>query len=112
MCRYKNEGFIENICWNCGEYNSNSPAFLKFPDLFKNMVRDNPIHYMRKFLRAIPADEILQRKQNDEDLTEPINRRRFEPDVSGCAGFGNVKLKYALRVLLSAFSGGKKLRPL
>ena len=72
MCEYTNEGFTESICWNCGKYLSNSPAFVRHPDLFRDIVRKNPLHYMKKFLRFVPADGILQRKPNDEDLTEPL----------------------------------------
>jgi len=68
MCKYKNEGFIEIICWNCGEYNSNSPAFMRHPDWFKNMVRENPQHFLEKFLEL---------KLTDESLHEHQNRRRL-----------------------------------
>lgn len=46
---YNNSDYIDKICWSCGYYESNSPAFLQNPELFKNLVRHNPVHFMRKY---------------------------------------------------------------
>jgi len=62
----------ERICWNCGYYESNSPAYKLRPELFRNVVRDDPIHFMKKFLNIIPSDESKQSHKPDEDVTEPI----------------------------------------
>ena len=35
-------GFIQYICWRCGFYESNSPAYRANPEQFVNMIRDNP----------------------------------------------------------------------
>lgn len=71
MCQYKNSGFTENICWNCGEYISDSPAYLAHPQVFKNLIRNNPLRFIKKYI-GVPTDEILQRKPTDEDLPEPM----------------------------------------
>ena len=73
MNTYSVEGWIEQICWNCGHYQSDSPAYKENPSMFKNIVRDNPQYFMRKFLKAIPTDEILQRKRTNKDFTEPVH---------------------------------------
>lgn len=48
----------EWICWKCGHYESNSPAYRSNPALFVNLVRDNP---MRFFKRKLAPDESLHR---------------------------------------------------
>ena len=62
----KETGFIQSICWKCGYYEDNSPAFRLLPESFKSLFRDNPIHFMRKF--AINRKEtritLPTRKQN------------------------------------------------
>lgn len=30
------------VCWKCGHYQSNSLAYIKNPECFKNMVREDP----------------------------------------------------------------------
>jgi hypothetical protein len=58
------------LCWNCGYYESDSPAYLSSPELFRDIVRKNPKQFMRNFLKVIPADEFSQRKRTDGDFTE------------------------------------------
>ena len=70
LCEYHHRGMTERICWNCGHYESDSQAYNECPLMFEDIVRKNPAQFLRKFLKAIPADENLQHKQNDEDLTE------------------------------------------
>jgi len=68
MSSYKVGRWTERICWNCGFYISDSPAFQQCPQLFENMVRESPNYFIRKFLQNILADESLH---------EPRNRRRL-----------------------------------
>jgi hypothetical protein len=42
-------GFTQSICWKCGHYEDNSPAFQLLPKSFTNLLRDNPIYFMKKF---------------------------------------------------------------
>ena len=42
-------GFMQYICWKCGYYEDNSPAYRMKPELFVNIVRNNPLHFMRKY---------------------------------------------------------------
>jgi hypothetical protein len=74
LCRYGNNinPYHDFICWSCGFYSSDSPAFTKHPYLFKNMVRENPQYFISRFLNAISADVFLQRKRADGDFKEPI----------------------------------------
>ena len=83
MGSYRNGDYIVQICWNCGHYESDSPAYHLNPSLFKNMVRDNPQQYMCLFLKMKPADEILQRKRNAKDFTEPELTALDAQDSSG-----------------------------
>ena len=71
LCEYLVEGFSVRICWNCGHYESNSDAYKNNPIFFRDIVRENTLHFLRKFLRVRASDEFLQRKKSDEDLTEP-----------------------------------------
>lgn len=59
------------ICWNCGHYEEDTPAYKALPELFENMVRKNPMRFMRKYLGLGLSDENLQGKASDDDLTEP-----------------------------------------
>ncbi len=65
--------FTEKICLHCGYYESDSPAYKQHPDLFENLVRENPIHFLKKVLNFAATDEILQRRKSDKDFTEPSN---------------------------------------
>lgn len=66
---YKDESFVVRICWLCGYYESNSPAFKLNPSLYVDMVRENPSYFMNKFCKS---DENLQGDNNDN------NRRRLD----------------------------------
>ena len=46
----KKSGFTEYLCWKCGLYASNSPAYRFSSEMFVNMVRENPSHFMRKII--------------------------------------------------------------
>jgi DNA-directed RNA polymerase subunit M/transcription elongation factor TFIIS len=45
-------GFIQSICWKCGHYEDNSPAFRLLPESFKDIVRDNPVYFMKKYSKT------------------------------------------------------------
>ncbi len=66
------------ICWRCGHYESNTPAFKSAPYLFKDLVRDDPEHFMRKYCSPIEnkhnfsPTESQQRNKTTDDETEPI----------------------------------------
>ena len=66
---YYSANYYESICWNCGYYKSNSPAFLHNPELFKNMIRDDPQYFIQKYLNH---DITL----SDDSYHEPHNRRK------------------------------------
>jgi len=59
LCTYSSNSYVERICWTCGYYDSNSPAFRKHPNLFKNMIHDDTDYYMGMFLGAKPKHKIL-----------------------------------------------------
>jgi hypothetical protein len=37
------------VCWRCGHYEDNTPGFRRAPYLFKDLVRNNPLYYMKKY---------------------------------------------------------------
>lgn len=78
LCEYKNNEYLERICWNCGYYDSNSPAFKAHPEFFRNIVRENPSHFMKMFLEP---------KASDNGYHEPQNRRKVNRTQ-----FGNLYL--------------------
>jgi hypothetical protein len=84
LCNYTSGEYHVSICWNCGYYESDSPAYNTSPDLFKDMVRKNPSEFIKKFLKSIIADESLQRKRTDGDLTEPEVAVRIDPSIDFC----------------------------
>jgi hypothetical protein len=65
------------ICWRCGHYESNTPAFKSAPYLFKDLVRDDPEHFMRKYCSPtenkhnFSPTEFQQRNKTTDDETEP-----------------------------------------
>jgi hypothetical protein len=71
MCEYKDNGITQLICWNCGYYESDSQAYKEHPEFFQNIVRENPSHFIERFLKLKASDEFLQRKKSDKDFTEP-----------------------------------------
>jgi hypothetical protein len=68
LCEYSDECWTDKICWNCGYYESNTPAFKKHPEFFKNMVRENPMGFMKKFL----IRRIFTAPKPDDNFTEPF----------------------------------------
>jgi hypothetical protein len=66
------------ICWRCGHYESNTPAFKSAPYLFKDLVRDDQEHFMRKYCSPtenkhnFSPTEFQQRNKTPDDETEPI----------------------------------------
>jgi DNA-directed RNA polymerase subunit M/transcription elongation factor TFIIS len=71
LCNYTSGDYHILVCWNCGYYESDSPAFFAYPELFRDIIRKNPQQFMRKFLKVKPSDEFLHKKKSDEDFTEP-----------------------------------------
>lgn len=69
-CVDQESGFIQSICWACGHYQDNSPAYSLDPDSFKNLVRNNPIHFMKKFAHQPTVN--TKNESTDED-TEPTD---------------------------------------
>jgi hypothetical protein len=83
---YKVGEFTEEICWNCGYYASDSPAFQQNPSMFKNLVRDNPKEFMTKFLFA-KQTKVYMNKKTDEDFTEPFKESFIDSIVAAQAAF-------------------------
>jgi DNA-directed RNA polymerase subunit M/transcription elongation factor TFIIS len=50
--QYQDGDWLEWICWRCGHYESNTPAFKSVPYLFRHLVRNNPIQFLEK-IRAL-----------------------------------------------------------
>lgn len=51
MCDYYNseDDLTQFVCWHCGRYESDTPAFKIMPELFVDLVRENPSYYIKKF---------------------------------------------------------------
>ncbi len=51
MCDYydSEDDLTQFVCWNYGRYESNSPAFNLMPELFVDLVREDPSYYIKKF---------------------------------------------------------------
>lgn len=58
-------GFLQSICWKCGHYEDNSPAFRLSPESFRDLVRDNPIHFMRKFASSTESKHDEEYRQGN-----------------------------------------------
>ena len=41
--------WTEWICWRCGHYESDTPAFKAYPDLFHDIVRKNRDYFLVKY---------------------------------------------------------------
>ncbi|MDH5482860.1 MAG: hypothetical protein OEY22_08280 [Candidatus Bathyarchaeota archaeon] len=67
MCLYKSGDWNEWICWNCGYYKSDTPSYEQNPELFINMVRENPAYFIQKH---------LVKKLSDDSYHEDSNRRK------------------------------------
>jgi hypothetical protein len=48
---YVDGGWTERICWKCGYYDSDIPAFIECPHLFHDIVRKNANYYLVKYAR-------------------------------------------------------------
>lgn len=73
LCEYEEEHIKERICWNCGYYESDSQAFKECAYLFKNMVRKNPLKFMRIFLGTKESpNESLQHRKPNKEFTESL----------------------------------------
>ncbi|MCI0559176.1 MAG: hypothetical protein MN733_11820 [Nitrososphaera sp.] len=46
---YLDGKWMEWICWGCGFYESNTPAFRESPQLFRDIVRKNGKYYLVKY---------------------------------------------------------------
>lgn len=51
MYEYRDGRWTEWICWKCGSYSSNTPAFTAQPHLYRDIVRKNGSFFMRKYAR-------------------------------------------------------------
>lgn len=72
LYEYKDGVWLEWICWICGHYESNTPAFKACPYLFKDLLRNNPIRFLEKYAHYKPQTEFQQRNKTTEDPTEPV----------------------------------------
>lgn len=73
MCEYPVKDWLEYICWNCGYYQSDSPAYKLHPELFENIVIENPLQFIQRFLTLKPSDDSYHDDKSDEKLPEPPN---------------------------------------
>jgi DNA-directed RNA polymerase subunit M/transcription elongation factor TFIIS len=72
LYEYREGDWTEYVCWKCGHYESNSPAFKSAPYLFVNLVRDNPIHFMKKYSKYSSSPTQNQHDfKHQDDSTEP-----------------------------------------
>ncbi len=46
---YNDGKWTERICWGCGYYDSDIPAFKESPHLFYDIVRKNANYYLVKY---------------------------------------------------------------
>ena len=46
---YHDDKWTEKICWRCGYYESDTPAFKVYPHLFYDIVRKNEQYYLKKY---------------------------------------------------------------
>lgn len=70
----KDSGFVIDICWNCGYYSSDCPAYKTNPEHFKNIVRNDPIYFMRKY-------GTYQPKGNTEKTTDDETESETMPKI-------------------------------
>lgn len=49
LYEYRDGGWTEWICWSCGHYQSDTPAFRAQPELFYDVVRKNGGYFMKKY---------------------------------------------------------------
>ncbi|HEX7031601.1 MAG TPA: hypothetical protein VF172_01240 [Nitrososphaera sp.] len=48
---YRDGRWKEWICWRCGHYESDTPAFKEYPHLFRDIVRKNANYFLEKYVR-------------------------------------------------------------
>ena len=48
---YRDGRWTEWICWRCGHYQADTPAFVSQPDLYRDIVRKNDRYFMQKYAR-------------------------------------------------------------
>jgi hypothetical protein len=46
---YRDGKWTEWICWRCGHYESDTPAFKAYPHLFQDIVRKNRGYFLEKY---------------------------------------------------------------
>ena len=46
---YRDGRWTEWICWKCGNYEADTPAFMQSPLLFHDVVRKNAKYFMSKY---------------------------------------------------------------
>lgn len=67
----KKSCLIESVCWKCGHYESNSEGYRKTPEMFVDMVREEPVYFMKKYA----TNRQLTRRNTTDKLPEPyINK--------------------------------------
>jgi DNA-directed RNA polymerase subunit M/transcription elongation factor TFIIS len=69
---YEDDIWLEWICWKCGYYKSNTPAFKTCPSLFKDLVRDNPVKFLKKYAHYGSPTRNQHDFKHGEDSTEPF----------------------------------------
>jgi len=68
MMDYSQKPFTQWICWKCGYYEDNSPAYLDNPKNFKDLIRNNPTYLQNIVNRNFTS------KKSTADYTEPGTR--------------------------------------
>jgi len=76
--------FTEWICWDCGYYESDTPAYRAHPELFLNMIRDNPHMFTRRIVS--PLDDQTESNRS----RRPTKRYQSFQDISGTFLFGGL----------------------
>jgi hypothetical protein len=51
MYCYRDSKWREWICWSCGNYDSDTPAFRQSPELYRDIVRKNGTYFLNKYAR-------------------------------------------------------------
>ena len=72
LSSYLSGFYTMQVCLNCGHYESDSPAFKRMPELFKNCVRENPQRFLQKYImsrRKVTGWD--KRDETDEEVPEP-----------------------------------------
>ncbi|WP_148700370.1 hypothetical protein [Candidatus Nitrososphaera evergladensis] len=53
---YRDGRWTEWICWRCGHYQADTPAFTAQPDLYRDIVRKNGRYFMQKYAQYAARD--------------------------------------------------------